>query len=58
MPKVDVRLNRWFNHLDGQAAIKVTAALDRMGRGIVSNTNSVAAGVLEYRIDSATGYRV
>ena len=49
---------RWFNRLGGQAAIKVTAALDRMGRGIVSNAKSVGAGVLEYRIDSGPGYRI
>ncbi len=49
---------RWFNRLDGQAAIKVTAALDRMGRGIVSNAKSVGAGVLEFRIDSGPGYRI
>lgn len=49
---------RWFNRLDGKAAIKVTAALDRMGRGMVSNTRSVGAGVLEYRIDSGPGYRI
>ena len=49
---------RWFNRLDGQAAIKVTAALDRMGRGIVPNAKSVGAGVLEYRIDSGPGFRI
>ncbi len=49
---------RWFDRLDGQAAIKVTAVLDRMGRGILSNTKGVGAGVLEYRIDSGPGYRV
>ena len=49
---------RWFSRLNGQAAIKVTAALDRMGRGIVSNAKSVGAGVLEYRIDSGPGYRI
>ena len=49
---------RWFKCLDGQAAIKVRAALDRMGRGIVSNAKSVGAGVLEYRIDSEPGYRI
>ena len=49
---------RWFNRIDGQAAIKVTAALDRMGRGIVSNAKGVGAGVLEYRIDSGPGYRI
>ena len=49
---------RWFDHLDGQAAIKVTAALDRMARGILSNAKGVGAGVLEYRIDSGPGYRI
>ena len=49
---------RWFDRLDDQAAIKVTAVLDRMGRGILSNTKGVGAGVLEYRIDSGPGYRV
>ena len=38
--------------------MKVTAALDRMGRGILSNTKSVGPGVLEYRIDSGPGYRL
>ena len=49
---------RWFDDLDGQAAIKVTAALDRMGRGVLSNVKGVGAGVLEYRIDSGPGYRI
>ncbi len=49
---------RWFDRLDGQAAMKVTAALDRMGRGILSNTKSVGPGVLEHRIDSGPGYRI
>ena len=49
---------RWFDRLDGHAATKVTAALDRMGRGILSNTNSVGPGVLEYRIDSGPGNRI
>ena len=38
--------------------MRVTAALDRMGRGILSNTKSVGPGVLEYRIDSGPGYRI
>jgi putative component of toxin-antitoxin plasmid stabilization module len=44
---------RWFNRLDAQAAAKVVAALVRMEQGNLSNTKSVGAGVLEYRIDSA-----
>lgn len=49
---------RWFDRLDSEAAIKVTAALDRMGRGILSNAKGVGAGVMEYRIDSGPGYRI
>ena len=49
---------RWFNRLNSQAAIKVTAALDRMGRNILSSARGVGAGVLEYRIDSGPGYRI
>ena len=49
---------RWFNRLDSQAATKVTAVLDRMGRSILSNVKGVGAGVLEYRIDSGPGYRI
>ena len=49
---------RCFDRLDSQAAIKVTAALDRMGRGILSNAKGVGSGVLEYRIDSGPGYRI
>lgn len=33
-------------------------ALDRMGRGLLSNAKSVGEGVLEYRIDSGPGYRI
>ncbi|MCY4059840.1 MAG: type II toxin-antitoxin system RelE/ParE family toxin, partial [Gammaproteobacteria bacterium] len=49
---------RWFDRLDGPAAAKVTAALDRMERGILSNTKGVGAGVWEYRIDAGPGYRI
>ena len=49
---------RWFDRLDGHAAVKVTAALDRMGRGMLSRAEGVGAGVLEYRIDSGPGYRI
>ena len=49
---------RRFDRLDSQAAIKVTAALDRMGRGILSNPKGVGAGVLEYRIAFGPGYRI
>jgi len=49
---------RWIDRLRGQAAVKVTAALDRMGRGIPSNTNRVVPGVSKYRIVSRPGYRI
>ena len=49
---------RWFDGLDSNAAIKVTAALDRMGRGNLSNAKGVGEGVREYRIDSGPGYRI
>ena len=49
---------RWFNSLDVQAAIKVANAIERMRRGILSNSKAVGAGVLEYRIDSGPGYRI
>ena len=49
---------RWFDRLDSQAATRITAALDRIGRGILSNVKGVGAGVLEYRIDSDPGYRI
>ena len=49
---------QWFDHLDGPAATKITAALDRMGRDILSSVKGVGAGVPEYRIDSGPGYRI
>ena len=62
MEYVDARgrrpFGRWFDRLDSQAAIKVTAALDRMGRGILSNARGVGAGGWEYRIDCGPGYRI
>jgi putative addiction module killer protein len=48
----------WFNHLDAQAAAKVTTALTRLSRGNVSNVKGVGYGVFEYRIDFGPGYRV
>lgn len=48
----------WFEHLNAQAAAKVTVATMRIGQGNFSNVKSVGAGVHEYRIDSGPGYRV
>jgi len=49
---------RWFDELDASAAAKVTAALQRMSQGNLSNVKGVGAGVLEYRIDFGPGYRI
>ncbi len=48
----------WFNHLDAQAAAKITVALMRMESGNVSNVKSVGLGVLEWRLDWGPGYRI
>ena len=49
---------RWFDRLDDRAAARVTTALTRMELGNLSNTRTLGAGVLEYRIDFGPGYRV
>ena len=49
---------RWFDNLDAQAAIKVTAALARMAAGNWSNVRAVGQGVSEFRINFGPGYRV
>ncbi len=48
----------WFNHLNAQAAAKVSVALTRLENGNFSNVKGVGAGVYEYRIDFGPGYRV
>ena len=52
------RFANWFERLDAIAAAKVTMALTRIERGILSNTKGVGAGVLEYKIDFGPGYRI
>ncbi|NOK58248.1 MAG: type II toxin-antitoxin system RelE/ParE family toxin [Chloroflexi bacterium AL-W] len=49
---------RWFDHLDGRAAAKVTTAITRMSQGNFSNVKGVGHGVLEFRIDYGPGYRI
>ena len=49
---------KWFNRLNAQAAAKVATALIRMEEGNLSNAKGVGGGVLEYRIDYGSGYRV
>ena len=48
----------WFDRLNREAAAKVVAALTRLQQGNFSNAKSVGAGVYEYRIDFAPGYRI
>ncbi len=48
---------RWFNKLDARSAVKVTVALNRMGRGNFSNTKGLG-GIIEYKIDYGPGYWV
>ena len=48
----------WFEALDAQAAAKVAVVLARIGQGNLSNVKGVGVGVLEYRIDFGSGYRI
>src|SRR5712664_1905534 len=48
----------WFGRVDPQATIKITAALERLAQGNVSNVKGVGGGVLEYRLDFGPGYRI
>jgi putative addiction module killer protein len=48
----------WFGSLDGQAAIKVTVALERIAQGHTSASKPVGEGVSEYKIDFGPGYRI
>ena len=49
---------RWFEDLDGSAAVQVRTVLARMEEGNLSNVRGVGGGVLERRIDVGPGYRV
>ncbi len=49
---------RWFGGLNPQAAAKVTAALERIASGNLSNVEPVGSGVSEYKIDWGPGYRI
>ena len=52
------RFEDWFANLEAKAAAKVAGALARMEQGNLSNAKGVGEGVLEYKIDWGTGYRV
>lgn len=49
---------KWFIGLNARAAAKVTTAVDRIGRGLMSNVESVGGGVSERKIDFGHGYRI
>ncbi|MBM3763346.1 MAG: type II toxin-antitoxin system RelE/ParE family toxin [Acidobacteria bacterium] len=48
----------WFESLDAAAAARVTVALTRLEQGNISNVKGVGSGVLEYKIDFGSGYRI
>ncbi|RTL80115.1 type II toxin-antitoxin system RelE/ParE family toxin [Methylocystis echinoides] len=48
----------WFSDLDAAAGAKVAVALARLEQGNFSNVKGVGEGVLEYKIDWGSGYRV
>jgi putative addiction module killer protein len=48
----------WFSSLDSAARAKVAVAIARLEQGNISNAKSVGDGVLEYRINFGSGYRV
>lgn len=48
----------WQDRLDRAAAARVSRALMQMEHGNLSNTKSVGAGVMEFRIDFGPGYRI
>ncbi len=49
---------KWFDGLNARAAAKVTAAIDKIGRGLLGDVKSVGEGVSERRVDFGPGYRI
>jgi putative addiction module killer protein len=49
---------RWFDGLNAQAALKVTAYVTRLEHGNFSTVKGIGSGVFECRIDWGPGYRV
>jgi len=54
----DSPYGKWFNGLNAKAAAKITTAIDRIGRGLMTNVESVGGGVSERKIDFGPGYRI
>ena len=49
---------KWFDKLNAKSAAKVTAAVDRIGRGLMTNVESVGSGVYERKVNFGPGYRI
>lgn len=50
---------KWYNKLKDQAAkAKIATAVVRMQKGLLGDVKPVGAGVSEYRIHYAKGYRI
>ena len=49
---------KWLRALNVHAAAKVATALERVADGNLSNVKAVGNGVLEYKIDFGSGYRI
>lgn len=50
--------SRWFDRLNAKAAAKVSVAIDKIGRGLLSNVKPVGGGVSERKVDFGPGYRI
>lgn len=48
----------WFNKIGANAAAKITSAIYKLENGNFANTKSVGDGVLEFKINAGSGYRI
>jgi len=58
LPDGQSPFGRWFGEVNARAAAKITSAIDKIGRGLMSNVESVGGGVSEIKIDFGQGFRV
>ena len=49
---------KWFAGLNAPAAAKITAVLEKIANGNLSNVEGVGEGVYEYKLNWGAGYRV
>lgn len=54
----DAPFAEWFAELEPMASARIARAIVRMEQGNFSNAKGVGEGVMEYKIDFGTGYRV